>query len=109
MAYLTADQIKENIVIPSLRKVADFSGDPSAFNFQSFQPFHKKVFLSALKTYLNEHPYITDDPGQANSWFYDVVLNDNSLGNWNTVQDCINWFADNHGASPTPTRRKVNF
>ena len=95
MAFLTRNQIKE-IVKKALKEVADFTGDIENYDFKHFHEFHKKVFITKLKSFVNEGPYYKRSGETTKDRYYDVPLSIGIFNTWNTITDCINFIYDNH-------------
>jgi len=55
MSWLTRDQIKNEVVKPALKRVADFdeSGNWESFDFSNFHDFHKKAFINEVSFLMN--------------------------------------------------------
>ena len=90
MALLNPSQIKA-IVFESLKTVADLSSQPEDATFASMSNFQKHVFLSALKRKLNASPYYMNDGSTTFLAYYDVILRPDTVDEWPTVKDCIEW------------------
>jgi len=94
MAFLSRNQIKE-YVGKALKEVADFTGDIEPYEFKHFHEFHKNVFITKLKEFINASPYY-DRAGNADfSRYYDVPLSMGIVSTWNTMADCIDYVNDN--------------
>jgi hypothetical protein len=95
MAFLNRDQVK-NVVLASLRVVADLPpGDVEQASFAGFNDFQEHIFLSALKSKLNALPYYKNNGQETYAAYYDVDLMPDSIDNWPTVKDCIDWVVEN--------------
>ncbi|UCG61255.1 MAG: hypothetical protein JSV52_13180 [Candidatus Zixiibacteriota bacterium] len=91
--------LAKEIVKQALKKVADFKGDNiEDFTFSRFQDFHKKLFLSALKKGVRS--VRRDGKG-----FYDICLDDDSIEQWETVGDCIQWVYRNRQLYRTSSKK----
>ena len=79
--WLTREEIKEDIVKPALKRVADFdeTQDWTAFDFSGFHTFHKWAFINEVAYLMNIKGYdifLTIDKikeGQTISQFIDYV------------------------------------
>ena len=94
MALLTRDQIKA-VVIKSLQTVADIPDDVESATFANMNAMEQHMFLSSLKANLNALPYYMDDGTTSNLAYYDIDLTPDSIGQWPTVKDCIDWIVAN--------------
>ena len=83
MPLLTRIQVKNLIVKPALKAVADFDSDFENFTFDHFHDFSKTIFVTKLSENLSENGY-------------DVLLSDSEVGKWNTFSDCIDYIYDEH-------------
>jgi len=79
--------------------VADFRGDNiEHFRFNRFNSFHTLLFVAAIKrgvraTRRDENRY------------YDLRIDDNSIGEWDTVGDCIEWVKKKKGLRMSNTAK----
>jgi hypothetical protein len=94
MAFLTRDQVKQ-VVIDALRTVADLPANVEAADFKSMNDLQKHMFLSALKSKLNAQPYNMNNGTTNHLAYYDVDLMPDSIDDWATVKDCIDFINDN--------------
>ena len=94
MALLNRDQVKA-VVVTSLEAVADLPADVEAATFNYMTDMQKNVFLTQLKSNLNASPYIQDDGTTSDTAYYDVDLMPDSIYQWPTVKDCIDWVTAN--------------
>ena len=94
MAYLTREQVKQ-VVIDSLKTVADLPNDMESANFSNMNDFQKHAFLSSLKSKLNALPYNMNDGTTNHLAYYDVDLMPDSTDSWPSVKDCIDFVTDN--------------
>ena len=83
MASLTRDQVRDDVVGPALKKVADFTGDFEDFRFDQFHDFALSVFLQAIASNLAK----TDS---------EVTLNEGIASKWATLKDAVDHVYDNH-------------
>jgi hypothetical protein len=90
MAFLTRDQVKE-IVIDSLSTVADLPSNVEAANFNGMSDFQKHLFLTTIKSKLNALPFHMNNGSTNHLAFYDVDLMPDSVDDWPTVKDCIDF------------------
>ena len=104
MEYIDRPAAKE-IVRRALNEVADFSADFEDFTFAQFHPFHKKVFLNALKDRVNKTPCSDHTGNITEEEFFDIDLSVNLLNNWGTLRDCVDYITDFHYRSISPTKR----
>lgn len=77
--------VMNGCVKKALEQVADFPDDADIgeFSFQHFHDYHKKMFITTLKNaVLNV---------QNEEFHYDIVLNEDIMDNWDTVNDCISY------------------
>jgi hypothetical protein len=94
MAYLTRDQVKQ-VVINSLKTIANLPADPEAASFSSMNNLQKHFFLSTLTSKLNALPYNMNDGTTNHLAYYDIDLMPDSTDDWQTVKDCIDFINDN--------------
>lgn len=94
MAFLKRNQIKP-VVLKSLKSIADLPDDPEAANFSQLEIFQRHVFLSTLKGNLNSLPYYMNDGTTSFLAYYDISLMPDSVDDWPTVKDCIDWIKEN--------------
>jgi|SRR6218665_2252131 len=94
MALLKRNQIKQ-IVLQSLRTIADLPANPEQSNFNALNAFQKHVFLSNLKGKINALPYYMNDGTTTHLAYYDIHLKPDSTDDWPTVKDCIDWIKNN--------------
>lgn len=59
MNWLTREQVKEEVVKPALKRVADFdeSKNWDGFDFSNFHGFHKWVFINEVSFLMNMKGY----------------------------------------------------
>lgn len=93
MAYLTRDQVKD-VIIRSIITIADLPENVEEASFAGMTAFNKHLFLSTLKSKLNALPYFMNDGTTNHLAYYDVDLAPDSIDDWPTVKDCIDWFAE---------------
>lgn len=80
LTWLTREQVKDDIVRPALKRVADFdeSQDWTVFGFSRFHTFHKWAFI-------NEVAYLMNIKG------YDIFLSVDKLKEDQTVGQFIDY------------------
>lgn len=104
MTKLTTDQVKNNVVIPALKVISDFSGDPGDFTFGQVPAASRTIFLENIKANLNAQPYVVD--GQTNDdWMYDIPLNSDLFNQWANVNACIAYITQHQAVTPRTTPR----
>ena len=87
------------VVMNALKDVADFRSDNiEHFTFRRFRTYHKSVFLASLKLSIQQVV-------EGDRKYYDIMLNDDSIDQWATVGDCINWIVQNRKLRIGTTRR----
>jgi len=94
MAFLTRDQVKQ-VVIDALRTISNLPSNVEMADFGSMNELQKQMFLSALKSKLNALPYNMNDGTTNHLAYYDIDLMPDSIDNWPTVKDCIDFINDN--------------
>lgn len=94
MAYLNREQVKD-IMTEALKSVADFSGDIENYSFSNFQDTQKQVFLTNLKSTINNSPYYNRDGSTSDHKYYDVPLSLSLLNSWQNMSDCIDYVLNN--------------
>jgi hypothetical protein len=94
MALLKKNQIKQ-IVLQSLKTIADLPTNPEESNFDALNVFQKHVFLSTLKGKINALPYYMNDGTTSHLAYYDINLKPDSTDDWPKVSDCIDWIKNN--------------
>jgi hypothetical protein len=101
MALLTRTQVKA-IVVASLKTVANLPDDVEAATLGNMVAAQQEVFLSALKTNLNNSPYYLDDGSTSDAPNYDIDIMPDTFGKWATVGDCIDWVTQNQSVEFKP-------
>jgi len=83
------EALAKKVVSDSLLAVGDFPDpdDIGNFPFRLFNDYHKRIFLANLKLNVLK---IKD-----NGEYYDVILNEDLIDGWTTLQDCINYVKNN--------------
>lgn len=91
MKLLNRDQVKA-LVIKALERVANVPANVEDADFDQMVEFQRRVFIEALKAFINDEPVIDGDENV----FYDIDLNMDSFDDWPTVGACIDWVLSNH-------------
>lgn len=91
---LDKNQLITQVIAPALKKVADFTGDPSNFPTADFQKLHKSAFIIALQQHLAKVP-VEDDGTTYPDLAYNVTLNEGMFDDWTTIDDVTNYILEN--------------
>lgn len=96
LKWLTKEEVKEQIVKPALKRVADFdeSKDWTAFDFSGFHTFHKWAFI-------NEVAYLMNIKG------YDIFLSLDKIKENQTISQFIDYVWEKQRIPLNPRRPKV--
>jgi hypothetical protein len=95
MAFLRRDQVKTHVVIASLSVIADLPNDVESAPLTPLNDMQDHIFLTTLKSKLNALPYFMNDGSTNYLAYYDVNLRPDSIDDWPTVKDCIDWIVAN--------------
>jgi len=95
MAFLSRDEV-EAIVIKTLNLIADLpEGDIENTSLAMLNDDQKQIFLTALKSNINNYPYHLRDNSPSDDAYYDIAITIAIIDDWKTVGDCIDWITEN--------------
>ncbi len=82
------------VVRAALKKVADFKGNIDKFKFHNFQDYHKKIFVSTIRTEIRA---IKLSPRR----HLDIKVGIGDIKKWDHMEACMLWLLENFGVTIT--------
>ncbi len=93
MARLSRADVKR-VVIASLKAVASPPPNVEAASFVGLTDSQEHIYLTTLRSKLNALPYQMNDGSSNYLAYYDINLTPDSIDDWQTIGDSIDWITE---------------